>query len=99
MDATGPVEELSLTILEDILDQGSSRMIDASPPQYKASYNKLFQALAGHRPGRKETVPGRERREIFDEAVLELRGVLAHATPSQRSTLQRRRAELLRREA
>lgn len=88
-----------LWVLDDILKYGTSRLIDGSG-RHQPALEKLFQAIEGHRIGKtKEKIPGRERMQMFDEAILDLRPVLAHATDAQRAALQARRTTLLRAEA
>lgn len=93
-----PGVDTLLWVLDDVLNNETNRLIPDVTDRYKAAFEKLYQALVGHDLAHKK-IFGRERREIFDEAVLALRPVLAHATGAQRDLLQSKRAVLLRAEA
>lgn len=89
--------EIALWVLDDVVDNEQRRLIPDSQT-YRLGLELLYQALAGRSlEGRK--LLGRERRDLFDEAVLELRPVLARASEARRASLARRRAGLLRAEA
>jgi hypothetical protein len=90
--------ELALWVLDDLLQYETSRLLGDAPGKYRVGLENLYQALAGRHLDRKK-IAGRERRELFDVAVLGLRPVLARAKDSQRAFLRRKRVELLREEA
>jgi hypothetical protein len=89
--------ETYLWVLDDVLDNHTSRLI-SNLGKYQEPFEKLFQALAAHDMAGKQ-IEGRQQREYFDEAVLGLAPILAHATAAQRAFLQRKRDELFQKEA
>jgi hypothetical protein len=91
--------KLALWVLDDILDNKSSRLIPDVPDRYRDGLGNLYKALQGKSLDGKKEISGRERREIFDAVVLALKPVLASATESQRAFLQKKRTELFRAEA
>jgi hypothetical protein len=93
------VVDAAMRVLDDVLDNETSRIIDDSPQRYRGAIEKLYQALVGHHLGNKDKIFGRERRELFDEAFLALDPLLTHANESQRAKLMRRREAMLRAEA
>lgn len=81
-----------------MLTNETGRLIPDLPDSHRAAFEKLHGALVGHDlAGRR--IPGREARQLFDEAVLALRPVLDHASAEQRAYLARRRTKLFRAEA
>jgi hypothetical protein len=95
---TKDIADNFLWVLDDVVYNGTSRLIGELSDRSRPAFEKLFAGLAGHDVhGRK--LGGRERRESFDEAVLALRDVLAFATDEQRAALRRKRDGLLRGEA
>jgi len=92
------VVDSAMRVLDDVLDNETSRIIDDSPERYRLAFEKLYQALVGHRLDRQKIL-GRERRELFDEAILGLAPLLTNANEGQRAKLMRRRQTMLRLEA
>jgi hypothetical protein len=93
-----PGFETVLWVLDDVLAYETNRLIPDLTVRYKGALEKLWQALVGRDMARKKIL-GRQRRELFDEAVLALRPVLAHASKAQLSLLQSKRSVLLYAEA
>src|SRR5260370_15389911 len=89
--------ELLLLELDDALLQ-TARVITDTSDRRQAAFAKLFTAISGHDLHQRK-VGGRERREIFDEAILALRDVLAYASDRQRAALSRWRTKLFEEEA
>lgn len=87
-----------LWVLDDVIYNESSRLIPDLTDRYRGAFEKLFGGIAGHDLSRRK-IAGRERREIFDEAVLALREVLAYASEEQRGALRHKRTALLETEA
>jgi hypothetical protein len=95
---TKSIAESFLWVLDDVVYNGTSRLIGDLSDRARPAFEKLFAGIAGHDvQGRK--LGGRERRESFDAAVLALRDVLAFASDEQRAALRRKRDGLLYEEA
>jgi len=85
-------------VLDDVLDVGNARLLGDAPGTYRGPLEDLWKAMVGHdRAGKK--LGGRERREIFDAAVLALEPVIAGIRDDQRAHLFRLRDTLFRAEA
>jgi hypothetical protein len=85
--------EYELYVLNDILDYHTARLASGMP-----SFEKLYMALEGTNLSGKR-IADRDRREMFDQAILELKHVIEFATEEQKAYLQRKRIELFKKEA
>src|ERR1044072_8723801 len=80
------VVDSAMRVLDDVLDNETSRIIDDSPTRYRLAFEKLYQALVGRRL-EKQQIRGRERRELFAESIVMLAPLLTHANESQLAKL------------
>jgi hypothetical protein len=85
-----------LWVMDDVF-QGYARLIDQAPSAYRSTLGKLLTVKNGIEKGL--PIPGRQRREIFDEVTRVLGPIMAHADADQNRHMAEIRTEVLLSEA